>query len=61
MPPPPDIRCDHIEVWRLPRARGSMATATEAAQRRWTTPLWARAGLREILAYTSADNLRSQG
>lgn len=50
----------HVEIgWRLARAAWGQGYATEAA-RAALDDAFTRVGLREVLAYTAADNLRSQ-
>jgi RimJ/RimL family protein N-acetyltransferase len=50
----------HFEIgWRLVRSMWGYGYATEAAKAA-LCDAFVRAGLREILAYTAADNLRSQ-
>ena len=61
MPSAPDHPLGpHAEIgWRLVRAAWGMGYATEAA-RAVLEDAFARLGLREVLAYTAADNARSQ-
>jgi RimJ/RimL family protein N-acetyltransferase len=50
----------HIEIgWRLVRAAWGKGYATEAA-RAVLEDAFGRLGVREVLAYTAADNARSQ-
>lgn len=61
MPSPPDHPLGpHLEIgWRLARPAWGKGYATEAA-RAVLEDVFARMGNIEVLAYTSADNLRSQ-
>jgi RimJ/RimL family protein N-acetyltransferase len=61
MPSPPDHPLgDHCEIgWRLVRHAWGHGFATEAA-RAALNDAFARVGLAEVIAYTAADNRRSQ-
>lgn len=61
MPSPPGHPLGpHAEIgWRLVRSAWGQGYATEAAQAA-LADVFMRVGLREVLAYTSADNARSQ-